>query len=295
MLRLYAKYRTFDKCAFFTGCNRKTWSKYWYDNNLPNPRVTKISDLHQENDGENYKIAVISDLHLGSREQQLTSLYSFVDTVSEQDISTLLICGDIVEGLMPRQGASQSRFLHGIDDIFEYTTSVFDYFVDRFSLIGIINGNHDNSLNGRSYGFDISYNLSQIYSNIYYNKEPEDGMNPMAIDGGIKVVMHHGVGGCAQNLSTRTRNLSAKYLNYSSDWDFLFAGHCHGTSEDYWLGKWTWSCGCFQSITPYLVSKLLVPRVEGMVISYDVTDSGSVSNVQKTSYNYDNQIRKKDW
>jgi predicted phosphodiesterase len=292
MIKLYGKFGTFDKCAVQVGCNRKTFAKYWYENELPNPMfIPKKEEVKLET----YKIGVCSDMHWGSKEQQKSAFLDYINVLKNNNVKTLLICGDVIEGLMPREGAALGRFLHGIDEIFDYTCGIFNEFADDFDKIVLIGGNHDNSLNGRSYGFDIIGNLSDTYGSIEYNREPEDGMKPVEIDGGLKVVMHHGVGGCAQNLTTRTRNLTAKYMNYSDDWSFLFAGHCHGVSEDYWLGKYAYSVGCFQAITSYLASKLLTPSVEGMILSYQVNDNGKPCNILKNPYKYNDRLKIKDW
>lgn len=211
-----------------------------------------------------------------------------------RDIRDLLIPGDITEGLMPRDGHPQQRFLDGIDEIHEYTNEVFDGFVDQFDSISVINGNHDESLNGRSYGFDVAYNLSKDYRNVYYNKEPDSLIARYRIPGGLYAVLHHGSGGCAQNLTTRTRNVSGKLFNYSSDWDLLVSGHCHSRSSDYWLGKYAFSVGAFQSMTPYLADKMLIPQVEGLILTYQVRN-GSMVNVVPEVISYDHCLKRRDY
>lgn len=196
---------------------------------------------------------------------------------------------------MPREGHPQERFLHSIDDIFWYTSTVFDEFAKDFSSICIINGNHDDSLGRRTYGFDLAYNLSREFSNVRYSKEPDQPVAIYEIPGNLHAVLYHGTGGCAQNLTTRTRNVSNKICGYTQDWDLLLAGHCHGRSSDYYLGRYAYSPGCFQSMTPFLASKMLTPIVEGLILTYGVDDGRRIAAVKPETPPYSLKTLKWDY
>lgn len=291
MLKVYTTFKTFSQCAFKFGCSRRTWARRWYDSGLPNPRFVHLSP--DRDDETRYQVGLISDLHLGSKQQQLSALLDFMRILCENDVHDLVICGDIIEGIMPRPGAEHGRFLHSIDEYFEYTVSVFDKFVDNFNNISLVNGNHDQSINSRSLGFNFASNLSSYYKLIVY--KGDESIETYDLPGGAKAIMHHGTGGCSANLTSRTRNIAIKYLNYNSNWDFLICGHCHRSSADYWVGKHAFSCGCFQSITDYLASKLLVPTVEGSILSYTMSDKHKPVDVRNIIYNYDDKLKFKDW
>ena len=603
LLRLYARYKTFDKCAIAIGVNRNTFSAYWYDAKMPNPKF--IQKIEYEMD--TYKLAACSDLHLGSKQQCLTPFCDFIQTVMDQDIKTLVIPGDICEGLMPRPGHAQVRFLHSIDDIYNYVYNVFADFADSFdeiaitclsddtevytkngwklhgdiatsdkilsivdnrlvfnnvvdvirkeyngdmikfksqsvdmlvtpdhmsycasyttknfkyvkssdllrnkhvlfkmagniirkdfdisddmlAIIGLIVtegtylknggiqiyqeditaqpirdlvtrtfgycseykgkgdhgrvfyikvkdaaiirkeylinkldikyllnvlscrqlhilfdwmvfgdgcwntggnsgsyytanktladdfqilctyigyrshiyirtrdvfgyknfteysvqfvkqnwgststnadivkydgvvfdlvteignflirrngkiaftgncGNHDESLNRRSMGFNICENLANDFKTIIYNDNPMAIVSPVKLNNGLKIALYHGHGGCAKNLVTRTRSVLTDIMNSTDDFDMLFAGHCHRYSSDRWLQRYCYSLGAFQSTTHFLAQGGKTPDVRGEIISYKLNDKGRVfSDPIVTPYRYDDCIVEHDY
>jgi UDP-2,3-diacylglucosamine pyrophosphatase LpxH len=288
MIRLYAKYKTFDTCATVLKVNRKSFSKYWYAKGLPNPRLIPKMDYSSEL--EKYKIAVCGDLHLGSNQQQPTAFLNFIDQVSREEIKTLIILGDLVEGLMKRDGSVHNRFLHSIDDIYEYTQNIFNKFVDNFDRILIIEGNHDATLNGRCDGFDLCHHMAMDYKNIEYESGPNNMILPVIIDGGARAILYHGSGNCSKNLTMRTRNKTIDFMNMFNQFDILLAAHCHRSSFDIWLHKYGVSVGCFQSTTHYLAMKGMAPQIQGTVLSYNIGDDGKVKNMIPIPYNYDDKI-----
>ena len=291
LLRLYKQLGTFDKCAVHLGMNRKTFSRIWYEADLPSPKHLPKDDIEPEI----YKVAACSDMHFGSNQQALTPFLSYIQEVLAQNIRTMVIPGDICEGLMPRQGHPQLRFLHSIDSITNYVDEVFSLFADDFTEIRIVCGNHDESLNRRADGFNICTHLSKTFSSVKYNDNPNELITPFPLDGGIKGVMYHGTGGCQKNLSNRSRSKTIDYLNSLQSWDCVMLGHCHRFHKDYWVGKHAFNLGCFQSTTHFLASKGLTPMVQGEIISYNIDKHGMMQNVLDVSYNYDDKLKNNDF
>jgi 3',5'-cyclic AMP phosphodiesterase CpdA len=293
MIRLYANYKTFDNCAVYLGVNRKTFAARWYDKGLPNPVIIKKSKYNNELD--KYKVAICGDLHLGSKQQQVSLFLDFIDEVKKQNIETLVILGDLVEGLMKRDGSVHSRFLHSIDEIYKYTYDIFSMFADDFNRVLLIEGNHDATLNGRCDGFDLCHHLAGDFLNIEYRKEPLDNVYPVTLDGGAKAILYHGSGGCGKNLTTRTRAKTIDFTNIVNEFDMILCAHCHRTSFDIWLQKYGISVGSFQGITKYFADMGLAPNVQGDILSYNIGKRGKVLNLVRTPYNYDDRLKIKDW
>ena len=294
LLQLYEHYETADICAAMLGINRKTFSRYWRDLNLPQfdsiPKSTRT-------DGETYEILACSDFHLGSNEQQPTALLDFLQMGIDNNIQTLLIPGDIIEGIMKRPGADQTRFLHTIDKIYDYTASVFSKFADQYDNIWIVAGNHDATLSTRDDGFDILHHLAREFKTINYLETPNEVVKPVIIDGGVSAVLFHGDSACPCNLAARTRNITTNCINAGHrNLDFIFAGHCHKATppQDFWLQVTSFSLGCFQSITSYLARKNLTPMVQGQRISYQTNKKGEAINIINTPYNYDSELKLND-
>ena len=291
LLRLYKQLKTFDKCAIHLGMNRKTFARIWYDSGLPSPKNLPKNDIEPEI----YKVAACSDMHFGSKQQALTPFLSYIQEVLAQDIRTMVIPGDICEGLMPRQGHEQLRFLHSIDEIYNYVYNIFSEFADQLENIYLIQGNHDESLNRRAHGFNLCSNLARDFSSIHYNDDPAKIIDPVTLDGGIKAILYHGRGGCSKNLVSRSRNKLIDYMNYTKDIDLLFLGHCHRFSSDYWLGTHCFSLGCFQSTTHFLADMGKIPQVRGEIIQYKIDTKGTMRSVIDIPYCYDDQIKKDDF
>lgn len=245
--------------------------------------------------GEVFKVAAVSDTHIGSIYQQKTAFLDFMEECCIRDVRTLLFPGDVIDGLMGRPEHVHERFLHGIDPIFDYTCEFFDQWIDQFDYVYLQEGNHDATLGRRNYNFNLCHNLSKEYRNVIYSRNPDDLIASYQIDGKIKVILHHGSGNCSQNLVNRTRTATTRFINMRKDFDLLLCGHCHNKSSDYWLGKYAFSLGCFQAITPYLAQKPLIPLVEGGIISYSVDGNGEMTNVIYEPFNYDDRIKKDDY
>ena len=271
--------------------NRKTFARIWYDTGLPSPKNLPKNDIEPEI----YKVAACSDMHFGSKQQALTPFLSYIQEVLAQDIRTMVIPGDICEGLMPRQGHEQLRFLHSIDEIYNYIYNIFSEFADQLENCYIIQGNHDESLNRRAHGFNLCSNLARDFASIQYDDDPAKIINPVVLDGGIKAILYHGRGGCSKNLVSRSRNKLIDYMNYTKDIDLLFLGHCHRFSSDYWLGTHCFSLGCFQSTTHFLADMGKIPQVRGEIIQYQIDTHGTMRKVIDVPYCYDDQIKKDDF
>ncbi len=291
LLEMYARLGTFDKCANAIGVNRKTWAKYWYENALPTPTCINKTDYEPNK----YRVAVCGDLHFGSKQAQPTLFLEFVDKMFNEEIKTLIILGDIVEGLSKRDGSVHHRFLHSIDNIYDYTAEKFDQFADNFEKIHIIEGNHDATLNKRDDGFDLCRHLSDDFRTIHYHPTPISSINPVTIDGGVHAIMYHGSGNCTKNLTQRTRTKTIDFLNMGREFSCLLAAHCHRSSFDKWLNVYGISVGCFQTITDYLATKGMVPEIGGTVLEYNINRKGKICNLIPIQYNYDDKIIEHDY
>lgn len=129
--------------------NRKTFARIWYDAGLPSPKNLPKNDIEPEI----YKVAACSDMHFGSKQQALTPFLSYIQEVLAQDIRTMVIPGDICEGLMPRQGHEQLRFLHSIDEIYNYIYNIFSEFADQLENIYVICLSDDTEVYTTKYGW----------------------------------------------------------------------------------------------------------------------------------------------
>lgn len=280
LLRLYTRLGTFDACAVTLGINRKSFARHWYANDLPDPKTIKKTISKSKT----YQAAVISDMHWGSNYQNMDAFQSFIDEVKSRGIQTLLCAGDTVEGLIKRPNAENERFLHSIDDIMDYAVK---YYPTGFKNNILINGNHCSSLDTKGDGFNFAKNLCRSRPDLKCVTNPSQLAECITIDGGAKIILYHGAGSCSNNLTTRTRSLTAKLISHSVPFDIMCAGHCHSSSSDYFLGKWAFSLDCFEDMTPYLATKMLVPHIGGLILTYTVNENGRLTKVIAENVRYE--------
>lgn len=309
------------ECARLVGCSPADWIYFWSDKNCGNvatvsgtdalnPMTTadascygssaapgtypQVSDKADPS-GERFEIAVISDTHFGSKQQQLTFLSEFVRLCQERNIRTLLHGGDVSEGLMPRHGAKNERFIHTIDESTEYCIDVYP---EGFDNSFIILGNHDDSMGRRLDGFDIGAAIQRERSDLTYLKS--DPMPDMVtVDGGLKVQLFHGSGGCGKFRSTRAQNKSIELIGMLRRPHLLALGHCHIASMvPNYIGMYVYGLGAFQSQTSYIANKGLTPDICGLIFGYKINEiDGSPMNVT-TEFVYATDlggVRKFDW
>jgi hypothetical protein len=242
----------------------------WKDRK-PTKMVSESKDLYDP-DSERFEIAVISDLHFGSTYQQLSALNNFVGICEDRDIRTLVNAGDIIEGLMGRPGHKNERFLHAIDDIEEYCV---ENYPDNFTNSYFIIGNHCATLGKRTDGYDIGANLVKDRSDLTYLEDSPSLPDIIKVDGGVKVQLYHGTGGCAKTRTGRTMNKSIELRTMGQEFSILLTGHCHSSSfVSNYMGTVLCGLPSFQALTPYLAGKGLVSECGGLILSYQVDYEG---------------------
>lgn len=230
-------------------------------------RGMTLRDLEESND-KCYQVAVISDLHFGSVYQALTPLRKFVEICHERGVETLLCAGDVIEGLMPRNGHKNERFIHTIDDFEEYCA---DNYPDGFRRSYFIAGNHDASLGRRLDGYDIGDNLVKDRPDLTYLKDDPSLPPVIEIDGGVYVQLFHGNGGCTYARTNRMMSRCNSMLGMKRQFDILISGHCHHSSFiPNHAGVTLVGMPAFQYVTPYLAGKGLISECGGLILSYTV-------------------------
>lgn len=217
--------------------------------------------------GNKYRFGVVSDTHLCSRYQQLTYLYDFYRICQRRKIQTVLHCGDLCDGERIYRGHEYEIFIHGADGQIEYAVDNYPRFKGIRTIL--ISGNHDQSFLKTS-GINIAR---------YVAKERDDitflGDDLAFIEQGkIKIAMFHGRGGVAYARSYKLQKVLEQIAPEHKP-HLFFMGHYH--VPNYLPGYRNvegWQLPCFQSQTPYLVSKGLYPFVAGLIVTVQEDESG---------------------
>lgn len=114
----------------FSMLDSKDLNNYLYYNN-------NINIITKKNDN-NLRLIVISDLHLGAKNDNIEALYKIYEYAKSNNIHSIINCGDLVDGIGGRDGAPKEKDLSKQIDYL-----IKNYPFDKNILNYTILGNHD--------------------------------------------------------------------------------------------------------------------------------------------------------
>lgn len=177
------------------------------------PNLTQEKLTHTE-------ICVVSDTHLGNIHQQLHLLNQIYQEAYDRGITTVLHCGDLVDGnYLNRPEQPRQQFLHGFDEQAGYVVDMYPK-VEGITTKYIL-GSHD----------ETHYKNGQATINNWVSRCRDDmiylGQDSAAITiNGVKIFMDHPGGGSAQALSYKPQK-RIEILESDFKPKILLIGHYH--------------------------------------------------------------------
>lgn len=177
------------------------------------PNLTGEKLIHTE-------ICVVSDTHLGNVHQQLHLLNQIYLEAYNRGITTVLHCGDLVDGnYLNRPEQPRQQFLHGFDEQAGYVVDMYPK-VKGITTKYIL-GSHD----------ETHYKNGQATINNWVSRCRDDmvylGQDSAAITiNGVKIFMDHPGGGSAQSLSYKPQK-RIEILESDFKPKILLIGHYH--------------------------------------------------------------------
>jgi len=215
--------------------------------------------------GRLYKIGVVSDTHLGSRYQQLTSLHKFYKICQEENIREIFHCGDILDGQHIYKGQEYELFMHGVDAQVNYAIENYPDHNDITTYF--ICGNHDESHYKLS-GVDVGQQIAKERKDMKYKGFHGAYFNIK----GVNIYLHHGDGGVAYARSYKAQKL-IEQMSPENKPHMMFLGHYHvGCHLPMYRNVYLWQMPCFQAQTPYLLAKGLEPELMGLIVSFRISE-----------------------
>lgn len=166
------------------------------------------------------ELCVVSDTHFGNIHQQLHLLNKIYEEAYNRGITTVLHCGDMVDGNYPnRPEQPRQQFLHGFDEQAGYVVDMYPK-VEGITTKYIL-GSHDEShyKNGQA---TVSKWISSCRDDMVYL-----GQDTAEIKiNGVKIVLDHPGGGSANALSYKPQK-RIEILESGSKPKILLIGHYH--------------------------------------------------------------------
>lgn len=237
-------------------------------------------EAHPE--GGLYKIAIMSDLHFGSKYCLREQIKSFVYEVYSRGVRVILIPGDILDGCYAHAAFEMTH--HGVDaqaqDFFETFPNL-----DGLSIVGI-EGNHDFSFTSK-----VGVHVSPYLENYFKERGREDltmlGSRSAYLElGGAIIHLWHPLAGCGYAVSYPIQKQIAKYGK--NHVDLLAIGHWHKrciVQEGHTFGL---AAGTFQGGGSAFGQAIGgAPAIGGTIVSWRLTEDNKVCNVAFEWKNYE--------
>ena len=243
-----------------------------------------------------YRIGLVSDTQICSRYQQMTLLHDAYRDFDERQVDFILHAGDLDDGEGMYRGHSNEIFKHGAD---EHES----YIIENYPRSGrkrktyVIGGQHDfcwYKQNGRN----IIRSVCEKRKDLVYRGFFDADFTIKTL--GIK--LHHPGGGVAYARSYKLQKYIENLIGYITSIpsaeapSMLFSGHVHiPVHLPLYMGIDAVSLPCFQSQTPYLAEKGLMPVVGYAVAEIWLDDNNNLTSSKIEFINLNAHIIKDDF
>lgn len=233
------------------------------------------------------RFGFVTDTHFGSKYQQLTYLTDFYEKCEKLGVDYMLHAGDLSDGNGSLyRGQRFEMFLHGYQD-------QEDFIVDQYPKIPgvttrVILGNHDESFI-KSADINILEKVAARRPDIEYIGRRGAYIN--LVDKKVRTYIQHPDGGVAYAISYKPQKFIEGFASENKPQIFLM-GHYHTMGQFFIRNVHTFMGGCFQSQTPYLRAKGLMPQIGGWIIEFSLaTDGWSLEEINARLIPYYKMIK----
>jgi len=243
-----------------------------------------------------YRIGIVSDTQMCSRFQQVTLLHDAYADFDKRRVDFVLHGGDLVDGKHMYRGQENEVFKHGADEQAEYVIENYPKTELRYKTY-IVGGNHD-----RSFYRDGGYNIIRAICKDRGDLVDRGFYKAEFIVKGLRIGLQHPGGGVSYARSYRMQKTIENMMGFihsipSANAPILqLFGHwhipCHLPS---YMGIDAVSLPCFQSQTPYLEQKGLMPVVGYAVAEIYLDKDNNLTSTKIEFINMNAQIKERDY
>lgn len=243
-----------------------------------------------------YRIGLVSDTQMCSKYQQVTLLHDAYADFNKRQVDFVLHAGDLVDGKNMYRGQDVEVFLHGADQQKDYAVKNFPT-LERNRRTYLIGGQHD-----RCFFRDGGYNIIRAICQERKDLVDRGFYKAEFIVKGLRIGLQHPGGGVSYARSYRMQKIIENMAGFINSIPTANApilqifGHwhipCHLPS---YMGIDAVSLPCFQSQTPYLEQKGLMPVVGYAVAEIQLDKDNNLSSTKIEFVIQNAQIKERDY
>jgi predicted phosphodiesterase len=217
------------------------------------------------------RFGVVSDTHLGHKNQQLTHLHDFYDRAKDWGAQFMLHGGDLVDGQNMHRDQQFELFKHGVDAQANYAIENFPKLVSKRGKTlptYVIGGNHDGS-GWNDVGANVLRQLDDGRDDITFLGAPTATFH----HGPLRIMLMHPDGGGGYARSYKLQKI-VEGFEANTKPHILFAGHWHIQCHVNVRNVDAFAMPCFQSQTAYIKRKGLQPVIGGLLVEAGYSERG---------------------
>jgi UDP-2,3-diacylglucosamine pyrophosphatase LpxH len=219
------------------------------------------------------KVAIVSDTHLGNKNEALNELIEFYDYAAKQGVHMFLHVGDISDGYyMNRPTSIFEQHSVGFQNQLDYIAKVYPK-VEGLKTY-LITGNHDFS-HTRNGAANIGEVLTRYRDDIVYL-----GHNFGQVEiNGVVISMIHPVDGSSKVWSHKLQEVIDR--NPQRRGDIMLIGHYHKHLYMHYKDVYGFLVPSFENITEFMTDNNLTSEVGGLILTLKFNEDESLQSIQQ--------------
>jgi len=234
-------------------------------------------------DAHHIRFGIYSDLHKGSREEQIGAFRHWMQYARDEGIEVFFGLGDYTAGRNVYRGQDLDLYLFTADEQLEALRQ--DLQPQPHETHILLGGNHDFA-HLRNGSTDVVARFCADYPNVHFVGYDMADI-PLTSDTGIR--LWHPSGGKPYATSYRLQkgmeamayeqllNLSREAREDNPIIKVIAAGHIHVDAKVHEGAVLGLQCACFEGQTNYLKRKSLYPQIGGYIVDLWIDDRGNIA------------------
>jgi predicted phosphodiesterase len=235
-------------------------------------------------------ICVISDTHIGTKEQQLTLLNEVYREAARRNITTILHCGDLLDGdyIKIRPEQQYQLFLKGFDEQVEYVIDMYPKVNGIKTLF--IQGSHDET-HLKNGGATPGKWITTSRSDMEYMGQDDYTLTMNK----VKIKMEHPGGGVAKSLSYKTQG-AIEQMTPGNKPNVLLQGHYHKCYYMFYRNVHAFLVPCLVNQSQFMKKQNIANIVGAYFLKIYSDEKGNVHYILPEDYLFtSDQIKENDY